>query len=231
MALIRHLKLNDNAASTTVIATVGVDGSLGGGDNTSAKQTSGPGGSITYAFDLNGTDDRVILGAADVYDFTTSTAFSVSLWFNADVLSGYLIGRAGSDFRGISIASTTTIRLETSGSSITFTVPTMTTGTWYHIFVTRTTGQSARVWLNGVESSSGALSLNNNFTFDSIGRRNTTYFNGRVSEFLLWNTDESANILTYYNEGVSTSTSRIINPGSGLIVCSSINPLRTEIPF
>lgn len=208
-AEIRYLKLNDNAASTTVVATVGANGTLGGGDNTSVVQASGPGGVITYAFDLNGTDDHVSLGSADVYNFGGGVAWSVSLWFNADSISGFLIGRGASAFRGISFQSSTVIRVETSAANADFTVPTVATGTWYHLFVTKTTGNSCRLWINGTESSTGAVSVSTGaLTFDAIGRRSSTYFNGRVSEFRLFDTDEAANVATYYGDGVSSSSAR-----------------------
>lgn len=59
--LVGHWKLDDNAASTVVVGTVGGNGTLNGGDNTSAKTIAGPGGSLTAGLNFNGTDDYVAL--------------------------------------------------------------------------------------------------------------------------------------------------------------------------
>ena len=63
---------NDNAASTVVIASIGANGTLGGGDNTSVKNTTGK---INDAFTLNGTDDYVSYGDLD------ATNFTIMCWF------------------------------------------------------------------------------------------------------------------------------------------------------
>src|SRR5689334_12249072 len=84
MALIQHWKLDDNAASTTVVATVGNNGTLNGGDNTSVKHSAtGPGTGITSSFDMNGTDDFIDIAGASL-SFASGTAFSVSLFFQSD---------------------------------------------------------------------------------------------------------------------------------------------------
>lgn len=205
MPLIRHLELDDNAASTTVVATVGADATLEGGDNTSAKAASGPGGSITWSLDLNGTDDAINVGTTE---FATSTAFTISLWLRPDVLTTrQVLGRAGSSFRGLTLFSATEFRVETSLANYTFAVPTMTAGTWYHLYITRTPSNSLRLWLNGTESSTGALTGTGILTFDRIGRRVSTYFDGAFSQYRLWDSDETADVATWYAEGVGGGSS------------------------
>ena len=92
-------------------------------------------------------------------------------------------------------------------ADVNFTVATISAETWYHLFVTRTTGNSIRVWLNGTESSSGAQSGYGNFTIDTIGKADTIrYLNARVSQVRIFDSDESANVATYYDEGVDSGT-------------------------
>lgn len=171
-------------------ARVGANGTLNGTPGTA----DGPGGILGSSVDLDGTDDYVSVGTADFFDFTTGTAFSVACWFNADSLSGPIVGRAANANRYIDILSSTQIRVYTSAGAIDFTVPTMSTGTWYHLLVTRDTGNSVKVYLNGTQSSTGAQNGGGSFTFDSIGRRNTTYCNCKIAGVRVYNSDESAAI-------------------------------------
>lgn len=210
MTLVRHYKLNDNAASTTVVATVGTNGTLAGGDNTSVKATTGPGGTITYAFDMNGTDDAVNI---QEYDAADSTAYSVSMWVNLDsVTNQYVMGRAASSYRWIRVTSSTVIRISASVDDADFTVPTLSTGTWYHIFATRTAANSGRLWINGTESVTGAISAGGNFTVNALARYSGAFTNGRIAEFRMWNSDESANVATWYAEGVSAAGNKLHMP-------------------
>ena len=204
MALVQHWKLDDNAANTTVVATVGNNGTLGGGDNTSVKQTSsGPGGSIAWAFDLNGTDDYVDISGAT---WSPAGPWTASLWVNLDgVTSNFVAGRVASSYRYLRILNSTTIVVATSYSDKSFTVPTMSTGTWYHVFIVKDASNNVHLYLNGTESSSGGLAdYTGQWTLDAIGRRGTYYFNGRITQVRLWNSDESASVATWYAEGVTS---------------------------
>lgn len=76
-----HYKLNDNASNTTVVDSSSnvVNGTLGGGDNTSVKSV---GGKINNAFDLNGTDDYIDTNQTLQSVFRAS--FSFGAWINLD---------------------------------------------------------------------------------------------------------------------------------------------------
>ncbi|MGD9635916.1 MAG: LamG domain-containing protein [Pirellulales bacterium] len=58
-ALIGHWKCQDNAASTTVVATVGTNGTLTGAGNTSASSIAGPGRLYPLALVLDGVNDYI----------------------------------------------------------------------------------------------------------------------------------------------------------------------------
>lgn len=205
MALIQHWPLNDNAASTTVVATVGTNGTLNGGDNTSAKSVAGPGGSITLGFDFNGTDDAVDISAAAV-SFATSTAFSVSFWAEWDLTTGRAIGdSSSSSINRINKTTDTAIILANSvGTTVTFTVPSLGTTAWCHVLVTRTSGNSARCFVNGVESSTGALALTGTFAPNRVGST-TAFMDGKLAQVKIFDSDESANVAALYAEGQSAT--------------------------
>ncbi len=203
MALTQHWKLDDNAANTTVLATVGADGTLLGGDNTSAKRTAGPGGSIPFGFDLNGTDDAVSIVGLTV---VPNSAFSANAFANFDGAGGPILGRDANDFTFIYKTNDTTITVSIGNSGfVSFTVPSLGTGRWNHVLVTRAaTTNATRVFVNGVESSSGAQTVSNgsNTAFVRIGRRNTLFLDGKVAQVKLFNSDESANAAALYAEGL-----------------------------
>lgn len=222
-----YLKLDDSAASTTVVATIGTNCTLEGGENTSGVQTlSGPGG-LAYAFDLDGNDAVVIGSIADI-NYATAEAFTFSGWVNLDSLTSQPVwGRNVSSAGSFSVLNSTTIRVISSVATQDYTVPSMSTGTWYHIFITRTGGNSCRVFLNGTESSTGAASVAGGFNISRAGRHDTTYLDGRISQLRFFNTDESANVATYYAEGVSSSAR---DPITATIPGVSRDPLTGTIP-
>jgi len=212
MALIKHLKLDDNAASTTVVATVGTNGTLEGGDNTSAKSVAGPGGIITLGFDLNGVDDAIIISGVT---FINGDAFSVSFWAEWDLAIGRPLGETGGLINRILKVDDTTIRVTNgAGVSSDFTVASMGTSNWCHILITRTSGNSMRVFLNGVESSTGALTRDGAFVPTRIGRQTANYHDGKLAQFKIFDTDESANVAALYAEGITVAGGgRIVNSG------------------
>lgn len=202
-ALVAHWKLDDNAASTTVVATVGSDGTLQGGDNTSDKATTGPGGSITGALQLNGSDDYVSL--ASVNPGGTS---SYSVWFKCDVTASAftVLGGSSSGANQFIYANSDTTIVTRGGAtpSASFTVPAMGT-TWHHLLVVWTnSGVDCRVFLDGTESASGTQATSSNLTLTKIGARAATpanFFDGAIAQVKVYNTDESANVATLYAEG------------------------------
>jgi hypothetical protein len=67
----------------------------------------------------------------------------------------------------------------------------MSTGTWYHLVVTRTAG-ATRLYLNGVEATSGSQTQTDIFTINQIGRYcsgqpTENMFSGAIDEVLIIN--------------------------------------------
>lgn len=214
MALTRHWKLDDNAASTVIVATVGADGTLEGGDNTSAKATTGPGASITAALDLNGTDDGIQVAAIS---FASGAEYSLSIWFKLDSSGvGFLWGLStNATNSSVRVTADTTIIVRQGATNSTFTVPALGTTNWHHCLVTKTTGDSVRLFLDGTESSTGALSNTATMAPNRIGRTSTGFHDGKLAWAKVFNTDESANVATLYAEGVTSgfidNTRNILN--------------------
>lgn len=200
MALIQFWPLNDNAASTTVAATVGTNATLAGGDNTSAKTTAGPGGSITLGLLLNGSDDHINFAASSV---SLPGLMSGSIWFKRTGVVARLIGAAITSVGRIFALNDTTIRVVSPGGvNHDFTVPSMGTTNWHHLLVTRNGSDAVQVFLDGVESSTGDLTIAGTFAWDSIGQSAGLFTNGHAAaQFKIFDSDESANVAALYAEG------------------------------
>lgn len=206
VALVQHWKCDDNAASTTIVATVGTNATLQGGDNTSAKSVAGPGGTITAGLLLNGTDDHIDISASSV-SFADNAAFSANIWFKRSGTIARLIGTDNSANSRVLVLNDTTIRfLNAAGVNADYTVPSMGTA-WHHLLATRTAGESARVFLDGTESSTGAQTVDGAMPFDSIGQQANLFTNGfAVAQVKLFDSDESANVAALYAEGVASAS-------------------------
>lgn len=200
--ILLHLNLADNAASTTVVAQVGSNGTLLGGDNTSVKSTTGPNANIAAAFDLNGSDDAVDISANSI-SFASASAFSVRALVKFDQAVGQLLGLSSSANSRISKSTDTELRVVGgSGTIRAYAVPSLGTTNWHDIVVTRTTGNATRLWCDGTESSSGSQSLAEAFAPNRIGSASTFFHDGKLAAATVWSRElSSAEVAELYNGG------------------------------
>lgn len=205
MALVQFWQLADNAASTTVVATTGTDGTLTGGDNTSVLHAAGPSATIPSSLDLDGAADYVDV-TLSAFVRTNSQAMSLSMWFKAD-------GTGAMIFLGITAGASprlrklnTSVRISTTGTGAvtdtTWTVPTLGIASWHHVLFTRDGSNNGRVFLDGIESSSGAQTAGGTFAPLAIGRDSTTFWDGKLAWVKLYDSDESANAGALFLEGM-----------------------------
>lgn len=202
MSLVQHWKLQDNAASTTVVATVGSNGTLAGGDNTSVlSEADGPGTAFPRSLHFNGTDDYV--DVTGIVSFASGAAWSVAGWMKFDNFTEQqpLLGRSATDNHRVILATTTSVAINGNSAGAGFTVPTVSADTWYHVLVTHTTGNATRVFWNGTESSSGSQTIADTFAPNLIARSfggATPPFNrfmdGKICDVRVYDSDESANV-------------------------------------
>lgn len=198
MALVAQWKMQDNAASTTVVATVGTNAALLGGDNTSVLSVSGgPGTAIPLALDLDGTADYIDISGSSL-SYATTVPWTFCGWFKADALGSNrpLWGQDGaSPQRAFTNSTGTNLTVTgTAGNSIFTFASAISTGTWYHIAVTRSAANAVRVFVDGVESTTGAITVAQTFSFPRIGRSTTTYWSGPIADVRVYNSDESLNL-------------------------------------
>jgi hypothetical protein len=232
VTLLNHIAFGDSAANTTVTGTVGSNGALFGGDNTSAHRVAGPGFSIPYAFDFNGVDDYVYFGSG----FTVGTQVTLSAWIYLDAYAtnatwadyGYRIiidsrdaGNANIDdsamFLGVDGTSNGVL---TGGVNWDGTVPAanrcLVTGSvvplasWQHVLFT-VNGNTCKLYQNGVQS--GTNTFTNVGIYDPatwvIGKFAAPtlngYFDGRIAQVKIFDSDESANAFALYMEALGVA--------------------------
>lgn len=207
-----HYKLNDDAANTTIADSSGEgnNGTMNGG-NTVDKSVAGK---IDKAIDFDGTGDFIVPTSNIVLGETSSFA----LWFNTDTVAAgkIILGKAADNdvYTQITSATTIAVQPDTGGQAKTFTVPTLSTGTWYHLIVVRT-AQTTRLYINNVESTSGGQTLTGNYTVNRIGRYSnstTNDFNGRMDDIRLFPTHAltSAERTGIYNGGSGTEDDSLV---------------------
>lgn len=228
MALLNHIAFSDSAASTTVTATVGGNGVLNGGDNTNTHRTTGPGGSIPYAFTFNGIDDYVSFASG----ITVGSQLTLSAWV---YLNSYATNAGGPDWGARTIVDSRdagNVNIDDSaffmsvqgtsngvlnagvnwdttvavGNRCAVTGSVVPLGAWHYVaFVVN--GNNCSVYQNGVQT--GTNTFTNVGIYDpaawNIGKFALPalggYFDGKIAQVKIFDSDESANMLALYKEG------------------------------
>ena len=182
-----------------------------------------------YSLDFDGTDDYM-----ETTGFTLGSAYSFSVWFNLDVspssrmlLSSEHYFTSGYDNFIFRVKTSTTIDLfsysgTSSPQSITMTVPTLSTGTWYNIILTNTGSGSAQGYLDGSSvTTTGSTSRSFSdlqgskglIVGDDLTNRNAA-FNGKIDEVAVFNYSlSSSDATSIYNNGVPANLNNQLSTG------------------
>ena len=159
-----------------------------------------------FSLSLDGTNDYVDIGTVSDLNGSIS-AVTISAWFNLSAFGDAVIsgGSSASDRFYMQIFDSTTIRYGSGVGFDSFIVPTLSTGTWYHVALVHN-GTSAQLYLNNTESSSGAQvvespTANYGSSF-KIGSYFTgsNYFQGLLDEVSVFDSALStSNLTSIYN--------------------------------
>jgi len=121
-----------------------------------------------YAMVMDGSDDYVSFSPINITgDFYVSTSLNFNslsgnrVWISSNTNGWTLIGTLAS-------STVISVRAQTPANLMSFTVPTLVAGVDYCIVVARNAGV-VRCYVNGAESSTGALASTDAFMFDNIG--------------------------------------------------------------
>lgn len=171
------------------------------------------------------------------FSVASNADFSISCWFNCASFSAnrIFIGNASDAQVAIGfLASNTSVFVRSSGLNFTasFTVPALSTNTWYHFLFTGYAG-IAHLYINGIESSTGGVGANNwTWTINQIGGYITTslgwlgliedmrFYNNGIpgslvksffSPFTRWQLRYQSENPKYFSAVVSSRFGRLVN--------------------
>ena len=178
------------------------------------KNASGGGFAFGNCLDFDGPNDYLSFAQ---YGSTTNT-LAVSCWINGDdinTINWPIISDSSTNnyIRVNAINNRVVVRI--NSTNYFFTGFSFSNSTWYHLVMSSNAG-SCRVYLNGIESTAGALSIpasspsTNNFArlgFDNGGN----YANGKFDEWGLWYGSylTPTDVATLYNGGAGADVSTV----------------------
>ncbi len=206
--------MNDNAANTTV-----KDSTSNGYNGTAVANTSGKSttGEIGHGLSFNGTSDGITTSLAPTNVFTWEG------WFNASSMPSYgsiIVVSGNYMLMQVESGTATIFMVDYSGHESNFGITGLTTGTWYHMVLSRS-GDSGTysAYLNG--SLMGTLSSTtwSNTNYLQLGERAgySQFFAGTLDELRVSNIVRSADwISAEYNNQNSPSTFYSVGSGSSL---------------
>jgi hypothetical protein len=208
MPEVQRYNLQDDAASTTIVAAVGSNGALVGGSNTADITTTGPGGSFPKALHFDGTDDYI--NSADV-TFAANAAGTIACWVKLDTLGGALCasGGGGATDDAIHLQQTqAVVRVSDATDTLTWN-SNIAVDTWYHFVFTRgVTGGVWKAWINGVAQTDTRVGSAADFIITAIGNATAgtgvTILDGSVAGWVVRDDEADQTIVdALYAEGVS----------------------------
>ena len=148
------------------------------------------------ALDFDGVNDYV-----SVTETNSLPDYTISSWFRADSFNTFFAS-SSNGFANIWMRFSTRfyVRDVSGGVTASFAFPALSVGTWNH-FALVGTGGNARMYINGVESTSLSQSLGN-MQFANLGKSSTSYFAGLIDETSIWTSALTAGqIADQYNSG------------------------------
>lgn len=226
-----HWKLNDSAATSTVVDALGThNGAMDDGSNDYTSDHSVT-GKVDNAFDMDGTDDRVQI--TDHADFTfgdgssTDSPFSISAWINMDDATSFPILTKREPLTNHEWAfycdssDKLVVRLYDVDGSIYIgrtysTALTAQQGSWIHVVMTYDATEASsgiNLYLDGSDvdngdSQSGSYSAMHNSAgnvYIAHDDEDNTYANGKIDNVMLFDKElSSAEVTAIYNGGSGT---------------------------
>jgi len=201
------------------------DNGSGGNDATSVNMEEGdrlpisPSSFSLYSFSFDGVDEYIDIG--DISDIKNINTLSIGFWFKYNSISTSADGlitkddspRVDGNWYIALQSNQVRFLLQTANGQDALNSTTLTSGTWYHTLCVWN-GSTMKIYINGtlnnsisVTNATGTLGSTNDSV--RIGRRTTDRLNGSIDEVAVWNTDQSSNVSTIFNNGVPQDISSL----------------------
>ena len=172
-----------------------------------------------YAMSFNGVDDFVSASGNNISGNKT-----VSLWFYAnditssDALFEIMPDPNSNDYLRIWIFNSKILAASGPSNSNGKSSSTLLSNTWYHLVVTKTTGNVTNVYVDGAndtQTANGTLAFTAGDNGDTIIGRSATagkFFTGKIDEVAVWNsTLSSCDIKGIYEGSVGSNAGKAAN--------------------
>lgn len=248
-ALAARWNLQDNAASTTIVAATGTNASLTGAGNTSASSvTPGPGTTLTRAISLDGTDDYIYAFNGTSTATKNKSVVTICCWFkvsSADTTGNhrlvYITGNTGNERAVIGITTAGIIFINARAGDAESNQQKLTSSAyddnnWHHVAaVINYASDTITIYVDGSNvSQSGTISFtatatsNTDSSAVNLGSAAlANYFKGQLADCRVYDSDESANISTIRADAGGIS---VIDPMSSTVPGVSRSPITGTIP-
>ena len=192
-------------------STISLGLGLGGGKSATSSGSPGGGGAFSneYSISLDGSDDYIQLPNG-VLTALSGTAYTISAWFNLDIIGYYqMIFSATSNLQIYFRPRDPQVGLElwvNGASRIIQTAPYISLGSWVHGCISVDTTGTSTMYING-SSNASAVSVPQATSISNpvIGSQNGSgyFLNGYVDEVAIFNSALSASdVSDIYNSGV-----------------------------
>ena len=182
-------------------------------------------------------------GSTDYLSFSGITfgtnAYTIEFWFYSTSFSTYwgTLSTGNVNALSVRIINTTTIAVDQFGvSASNFTVPTMNPNTWNHVVAVRNLSNATTIFLNGIRSSSGAVTMSNNYSgsTNNVGLVSSNYFPGYISNMRAINgasiydpTQTTITVPTQPLTAVTSTSLLLLGSNAGIVDTTMQNTLIT----
>jgi hypothetical protein len=159
-----------------------------------------------YSLGLDGVDDYATLGST----FSSITGSkSITGWFRFDNTSQNAVTTTTANQYGWLFWASNTMYFRTGAGTQTFTIPAVSTGTWYHFALTGD-GTTLKLYIDGVQQ--GGDKTDGSWQIKEFFRGSTSfYFDGDVDEIGLWTGTElsASDVLAIANTGAGSGSKAV----------------------
>lgn len=236
MAETLRADLQDNAASTTLVASTGTSGALTNAGNTSASTTTGPTASLTRAILFDGSNDYGAFTTGNQSVVRNTGYGFVSCWAKCDAISAtgvmvFVSANASTTNNRITLALSSTGQLVCLtkdgdfGTNITKTSAGRYLGKWHHFAaLIDVANDTVTLYVDGqAVSSTGSTSFtasvfdNTTSNVVNIGSANAgaSPFPGAIAGVRIYNSNEGSNLATIIGESTPTCTNSDVSVVEG----------------
>ena len=158
-----------------------------------------------FGLDFDGSNDIITIPNSATYDYTTSSAFTIEAWVKINSLASSIntiVGKKapGGGTSGYAFyintwgTSDRKVVFEATGGTFISTTS-IPNNTWTHVAVSVASGGAATIYINGVSSGTGTVTIpsnSNSINVGAFGNNGYFYFNGSIDEVRIWNVAKSA---------------------------------------